>query len=290
MKIAFIGDCKGRVHYNRYKSMSKCMDIVFNFFTVKSKNLSKKCARYDAVYYASYTMYKRQPIKHPAIYGSATSWKCIFGNDHKRDISILPKFKAISVNNLALTKELKQYREDVQYIPNGVDTSFFRYFDKKMNNPLIIGWVGNYDRAEKNYHIIKRLQRKYHDVIFKTVITSKSTPSRKLLSRKEMRDFYYSLDYLLVVSSYEGTPNPALEAAACGIPIITTPVGNMPEIITEGETGFFVYSKTDVIRKSLHSLSCISSKKYNDMSNRISKVMVAWDWSSVCKKFEKFFI
>ena len=291
MKIAFIGDCQGKVHYNRYKSMSKYIsNIVFDFFTIKNPNLSKKCAKYDKVYYASYTMYNRNAVKHPYLYGSATSWKCITGVDHKKDMKILPVFRSMSANNVLLATELQKIRPDIKYIPNGVDTSFFIYERKEIHDPLTIGWVGNYDRSEKNYPIVARLVKTCPEFTWSTVITSKSTPVSKMLSREKMREFYYALDYLLVASSYEGTPNPALEAAACGIPLITTRVGNMPEIINEGKTGFFVYPKKKSIRDCLDNILGVSNQYYIQMCRSISETMIQWDWSIICKKFEDFFI
>ncbi len=70
----------------------------------------------------------------------------------------------------------------------------------------------------------------------------------------EMRDFYQSLHVYVCASRSEGTPNPCLEAAACGLPVVTTPVGNMPEFVRDGVNGFFVARDVDAIAATLRRL------------------------------------
>lgn len=50
---------------------------------------------------------------------------------------------------------------------------------------------------------------------------------------------------LLVIPSYtESGPLIALEAMSCGTPILATPVGHIPDIVKDGETGFIMENNT----------------------------------------------
>jgi len=51
-------------------------------------------------------------------------------------------------------------------------------------------------------------------------------------------------DLLLLTSAYESFSMVALEAMACGVPVIAPRVGGLPEVIVDGETGY-LYSATE---------------------------------------------
>ena len=50
--------------------------------------------------------------------------------------------------------------------------------------------------------------------------------------------FYQWADVFLHTSDFEGTPNVVMEAMACGLPIVTTNVGDTQELVDDGITGF----------------------------------------------------
>ncbi|TPG05990.1 glycosyltransferase family 4 protein [Rhodanobacter glycinis] len=53
----------------------------------------------------------------------------------------------------------------------------------------------------------------------------------------ELCSYYNAADALVLASSREGMPNVVLEAMACGTPVVATPVGGVPELITAPEAG-----------------------------------------------------
>jgi glycosyltransferase involved in cell wall biosynthesis len=53
----------------------------------------------------------------------------------------------------------------------------------------------------------------------------------------ELRWWYSAADLLVLASSREGWPNVLLEAMACGLPVVASRVGGVPEIVTDGAVG-----------------------------------------------------
>lgn len=273
MRVACVVAIRGRVQHNRIKYLSQILpDHKFDVFLPSDKI---KPSRYDSIYYSSFGLFVKKPLKHFNVCGSITSHKCL--NNIKSTLKILENFRSVSVNNMFLYKTFSKYR-DVLYIPNGVDTSLFCTKQKIYNNANIkLGWAGNIDRAAKNFTLIKSLSKlsgyKWH-----IIKTSKSKKPKCNL--KNMVNFYHSIDFYVICSFTEGTPNPGLEAASCGIPLISSRVGNMPEIIIEGKTGFLIKdnSKYNFI-SCLSKLKKINSDKYQKMSLLISNnIKSKWDW------------
>ena len=58
--------------------------------------------------------------------------------------------------------------------------------------------------------------------------------------RHDLPQLYTDLDVVVISSKNEGTPVTAIEAMAAGRPVVATRVGGLPDVISDGETGYLV--------------------------------------------------
>jgi glycosyltransferase involved in cell wall biosynthesis len=60
--------------------------------------------------------------------------------------------------------------------------------------------------------------------------------------RDDVERWYAAMDVHLITSRSEGTTTTALEAQACGVPVVSTDIGAVHEVVQDGVTGFLVPS------------------------------------------------
>ncbi|NQW47937.1 MAG: glycosyltransferase, partial [Planctomycetes bacterium] len=86
-------------------------------------------------------------------------------------------------------------------------------------------------------------------------------------------------------SESEGTPNTALEAAACGCTIVTTRVGNMPELIVDGVNGVFA----DRHIKSFEQSAKRAVADHLQLATQLHADIQGWGWDRRAEKFFQVF-
>jgi glycosyltransferase involved in cell wall biosynthesis len=197
--------------------------------------------------------------------------------------------RAVFANNLKLAKDLEAaLGREVFYTPNGVDTRFFKpAAAPPPPAPLRVGWAGSL----KNQSFAHRGAREFIAPAVAAVEGAElclAAREERWRGAEEMRAFYQSLHVYVCASRSEGTPNPCFEAAACGVPIVTTPVGNMPEFIRDGENGLFITRDVDDIAAKLRRLR--DDPELRERMGRAARAAVeAWDWRDRAPRYAEMF-
>ncbi len=205
---------------------------------------------------------------------------------------LLNRFNTVTVNSRILWDLLDPIVEGIVYCPNGVDCDFYNPGEPSAVGRLLrVGWAGKI-RGPKNFPVIKDAFRLLENMgHFETdlVVVDKEMKS-KIYGAKAMRDYYRGLDYYICASWNEGTPNPALEAAACGVPVITTRVGNMPDLIVDGVNGFFIEPTVESIIERMCRCRGIPNERYRRMRCNIRQtVLASWSWQEKIGNFVRAF-
>jgi glycosyltransferase involved in cell wall biosynthesis len=198
--------------------------------------------------------------------------------------------RAVFVNNRLLLEELGPLlSQPVYYTPNGVDTEFFRpaATSGAPMGSLRVGWAGSLTNHGAGHRGV--------DEFIAPAVAAVAGAELRLAAREqkwrdqhEMLDFYHSLDAYVCASRSEGTPNPCLEAAACGLPVVTTRVGNMPEFIRDGENGFFVERDAGDIAGKLRRLR--DDPGLRERLGRAARATAElWDWRHQAARYDAMF-
>lgn len=189
--------------------------------------------------------------------------------------------RAFHANSRLLEAEMAALlQRPICYCPNGVDETFFRRTrQREQDKHLVVGWVGK-PNPRKGSDIVAAAC-KVAGVELRTV----GRTYRDALGPEAMREFYQDLHVLCVASDMDGTPNPALEAAACGVAVVSNRIGNMPEFITDGDNGVLVERNAESMARALRALS-FDVKRAAQMGEAArATVERAWSWRDLSKNY-----
>lgn len=173
---------------------------------------------------------------------------------------------------------------------------------KDYDRPLVIGWVGNsaikFDGVDlKGFHsiikpIVSELTNEGYNI--KEFYADRNERWR---TSDEMPEYYSNIDICICMSIMEGTPLPLLEAMSCGVPVITTDVGVVPEALGTKETKYIIgdreYGANDEEIKKRLKEKIIEIYKNRSILEELSKEnmesIIKYDGGKIIEEYRKYF-
>ncbi|HNH26297.1 MAG TPA: glycosyltransferase family 4 protein [Anaerolineales bacterium] len=188
----------------------------------------------------------------------------------------LQNASAVTTNASILAKKAKAFFDrEAHIIPNGIDTERFKPMEKnsvlaealglvdekkKEERKFVMGFVGElrekkglatllsgYAQITKTMPVsllivgeVREGEDKKYFEEFKSNNPQLSITVTGHVPHKDLPAYYSLMDVFVHPSLRDGMPNAVLEAMACGVPVIATPVGGALDVLEDGVNGFFV--------------------------------------------------
>lgn len=197
-------------------------------------------------------------------------------------------------------------------VPIGVDTTIFKPIPAIGKEPGLMVTTASADVPLKGLHIlvdamaeVKSVEPNAHLVIMGNPNKESNLVARAselgldnhvkfagVVSQDEMVWLYNRAELAVVPSLYEGFSLPAVEAMACGIPLVATDGGALPEVTgSDGETVLLARAgdTLDLAKKILQAFD--SELLRNEIgSNGLERVMSKFTWAATAKATEQNYI
>jgi glycosyltransferase involved in cell wall biosynthesis len=303
VRIAVLADTKGWAHHIIASSLKCCLppefqvDIfhLFNEDYTERIPLAFKEDDYHIIHLMSWRHW--DAIKHYKFPGSKLL-TTIHGHrgmergNREKSLEILNCFASVSTVSQRLFNEISPTLPSAYLTPCGVDTQLFFPNSSEMKEPFSYGTVGRfYDEENKSDDIkgweliLKPLERELGQQKARYLCVDKASK----IPYEKMPDFYRNCHCYICSSSSEGNPLPLLEAASCGLPLLSTNVGISSEIIREGLNGMILPRNKDAFAAAIKNLSGDRTlcREMGRQSRRI--ILSSRDWWTVSNKWAEFY-
>jgi glycosyltransferase involved in cell wall biosynthesis len=306
MKVLFV--CSGRnpssvspIVRSQGESLQKC-GIEIDYFTIKGRGFTgylksiiplrkEICKTEPEIIHAHYSlcgMVAAFASRKPVV-------ASLMGSDvmaHRLMIYILRFFseyfwKVTIVKSKSMKEQISLNHAYI--IPNGVDLSFFKQLDQSECKKRVgfnpsrkqIVFLADPSRHEKNYELafnaFQALREKFDDTIELKVIYG--------VEHQQILYYINAADVMLLTSKWEGSPNVIKESMACNVPIVSTRVGDVEEMISSTKGCFLAESSSKDVSDKL--ALALAFKGRTDGRNNISHLDSKLVASSIISIYEK---
>lgn len=137
-------------------------------------------------------------------------------------------------------------RLDEQKNPLGLVTAFVKALFHDANWHLLLVGSGSLDEAVRSRVVELGLERRIH----------------VMGVRADVREILAAADLFVMASHWEGNPMAVMEAMAAGLPVLSTAVGGVPELVEDGATGLLVpQGDSDALASAMTTLAGDTSRR-----------------------------
>jgi glycosyltransferase involved in cell wall biosynthesis len=192
--------------------------------------------------------------------------------------------------------------DKLRVIYNGIDTDIFSPSPKvnRLENRLLV--VISRDTAVKGLRYMLEalaILRQKHNL--ELIVVAKETDNittQKLISNLGIRDYVKFIDEIdtdelvnqyrlasvvVIPSIYEGFGLPAAEAMACGVPVVSTTAGALPEVV--GDAGILVPSAdTKALAEAISALVVSPNKRKHLSEMGRKRIVQMFNWRNTAQR------
>lgn len=222
----------------------------------------------------------------------------------KKSLLVTDKIIAVSKYSQKGIINYFKIKKNIEVIYNGIDTDFFKPidFNNKKSKKIRILFVGNLIKR-KGVDLLPKIMKKLGndcELCFTSGRRTKIPKRLKLknmiplgkISDKRLLEEYNKCDMLLFPSRLEGFGYCAVEAMACGKPVITTNYSALKEIVKDEKNGYLCkindvddfVEKIKIVKKRLNKNEKFLSNR-NYVENNFSLEILARKYKEIYKSF-----
>lgn len=113
--------------------------------------------------------------------------------------------------------------------------------------------------------------------------------AKSMIPHHKMVEYYSKIDLYICASKIEGTPNPVLEAMACGVPVISTDVSIVPQIFGPKQSEFILQERSIACLKKAIKKLIFNRELFKELSQENLEQIKKQDWKLKTEMFAAYF-
>lgn len=233
----------------------------------------------------------------------------------KMQEKVVHKLKHLVTVSQQSRRDIEKYfslsANKVEVIPNGIDTQIFKPLPNIAKIPERIITTASSDQTLKGLHILLQAFAQIHkakpttELLIVGKLKSHSLAEKTFnaldantrahvsfvsnLSTEKLVELYASANVAVCPSLYEGFGMPALEAMACGVPLVSSDGGALPGVVGDAAL-LFPAGQADALANACVEMLESKNLQVNLSLKALARVKANFCWRQVAQRYLTFYM